>query len=194
MGHMLHWENIDQLHAFRLLDITPTISSFHESPMEIQYEIDGKTFHRYPDLLVKSYEYKEVWEIKKWSDMTDGMSITNIEAFKSQLLKMGYSWRTVDPKSLTLQPKKQNTIALLRYGANPIGIVEKEKALRYLERHGTISWGELKSGLIGPQGPKIICRLVIEGYIYFDINQVWSNKTIFQWRKSFLEPLREERL
>lgn len=184
MGRMMHWENIDQLYAFRLLDINPAIKSFEESPMEIQYEINGKRFCEYPDLLINTANLKEIWKIQKSTEYKTVSTIENEKTFREQLLKKGFRWRYVDSKILALEPRKQNVITLLRYGAGSINLIEVEKVRNYLERYETISWGKVTSGFLGLSGPKNICRLVIEGQIYFDINQKWSSDTTFHWHKN----------
>ena len=181
MGRMLHWENIEQLHAFRLLDINPAIDSFEELPMEIQYEMNGETYHEYPDILIKFGNSKEIWKIKKSLEVEDAISKEKDKYFQEQLLNRGFGWRLVSPESLIQEPRKQNAITLLRHGLNPISPIEKERIRNYLKQNGGICWGEIIAGLVGPSGPKNICRLVLEGNIYFEINQIWSSRTIFYW-------------
>lgn len=194
MGHMLHWENIDQLHAFRLLDVTPTISSFHESPMEIQYEIDGEIFFEYPDLLIKSGNLQEIWKIKNLLGTKNIIPAIKEKTFREELLERGFVWRIVDSKRLILEPRKQNIITLLRNGARSVNFIEKERVRNYFERYKTLTWGEVQKGLINSITPQHICRLVIEGYIYFNINQAWTNETIFCWQKPSVDRLEGEEL
>ena len=194
MGHMLHWENIDQLHAFRLLDVTPTISSFHESPMEIQYEIDGEIFFEYPDLLIQSGNLQEIWKIKNPLETKNVIPAIKEKTFREELLERGFVWRFVDSKRLILEPRKQNIITLLRNGARSVNFIEKERVRNYFERYKTLTWGEVQKGFINSIGPQHICRLVIEGYVNFNINQTWTNETIFCWQKPSVDRLEGEEL
>jgi len=193
MGRMIHWEHIDQLNLFRLLDINPAINSFAESPMEIQYEMDGRIYCEYPDVLITSGNQKEIWKIKK-SNEEAVMTTSNCKSFGEQLLEKGFRWRIVDADSLRLEPRNQNTITLLKYGKTPINLVEKEKIRNYLTQYKTISWGEVITGVIGPSGPRNICHLVMEGDIYFDINQIWSSGTLFYWNDIHSEKPKGNRL
>ena len=135
MGRMMHWENIDQLYAFRLLDINPAIKSFEESPMEIQYEINGKRFCEYPDLLINTANLKEIWKIQKSTEYKTVSTIENEKTFREQLLKKGFRWRYVDSKILALEPRKQNVITLLRYVTGSKNLIELEKSRNYLDRY-----------------------------------------------------------
>ena len=52
MGRMIHWESINELNAFRLLDCDPNVTSYSEQPCQIAYVLDGVERIHYPDILV----------------------------------------------------------------------------------------------------------------------------------------------
>jgi hypothetical protein len=182
MGRMMHWNRIEQLNAFRLLDANPDVLCFEEFPIEIEYEVNGKTYLEHPDILVEIAGKKELWKIENSSQIDTPFSILSQHEFKEQLLPSGFYWRIINPHTLTLEPRKENVITLLRHGKAAVNPIERESIRRHMENSEYISWGEVLGGCIGPAGRKNICRLAIEGQVYFDINQTWTNKTLFHWK------------
>jgi len=67
MSRMMQWKTVSHLNAFRLLDADSRVSSFQESPLEIDYETKGGLKIERRDLLVIIGAHKELWTIKKLS-------------------------------------------------------------------------------------------------------------------------------
>ena len=63
-----------------------------------------------------------------------------------------------------------------------ISLLERE-ALRllFIERAGHLSWGEIVSGVAGPFGRNILCRLVLEGVVHYDPAVLWTGLMLFYW-------------
>ena len=64
IGRMIHWESINELNAFRLLDCDPNVTSYSEQPCQIVYVWGGVERVHYPDILVKTNAGKQLWEVK----------------------------------------------------------------------------------------------------------------------------------
>src|SRR2546422_816406 len=84
MNRMVQWESRNELHAFRLLDCDPKVTTFHEQPCEIVYRQNDVERRHYPDVYVETTGSKELWEIKPNSKASQ-----DVIAARSTLLRDG---------------------------------------------------------------------------------------------------------
>ena len=182
MGRMMQWKTVAHLNAFRLLDADSRVSSFQELPMAIEYEGNDGLRVEYPDLLVVIGVHKELWTIKKLSTVHSQAQKIEIENLAMHLLARGYQQRQIDIDVLEQEPRLSNAITLLAFGRGEISPLEREAfRILFIERDGRLPWGEVVSGVAGPLGRNILCRLVLEGLVCFDQTALWTDLMLFYW-------------
>ena len=178
---MVQWESINELNACRLLDANPFVKEYYEQPLTIHYELDGETHNHYPDFLVMSEMAKELWEVKPLSDAKKPENVARTELLTAELPDLGFSYRLIVAEDLAQEPRLSNVITLLKFGRFPISPLARERIRRLFLQSGTINWGVVKCGDIGPIGRQIVCRLVLEGVVGFNIEKPWTDATILHW-------------
>ena len=171
MGRMIQWESINELNAYRLLDANPSVSGYHEQPFTIQYQLNGEVRLHYPDTLVLFGATKELWEIKPASDVVKPDVAERTALLTGALPNHGFAYRLVIAEELGREPRLTNVLALLKFGRNPISSVDREHLRMVLLQEGWITWGALASGAIGAKGRHVVCRLVLEGVLTFDLDR-----------------------
>ena len=182
MNRMMQWKTVAHLNTFRLLDADSRVSSFQELPMAIEYEGKQGLKVERPDLLVVIGAHKELWTIKKLSEVQSQIQKNEMKELAMHLLTRGYQQRLIDIDVLEHGPRLANAITLLGFGRGEISLLERE-ALRllFIERAGHLSWGEIVSGVAGPFGRNILCRLVLEGVVHYDPAVLWTGLMLFYW-------------
>ena len=183
MGRMMQWETVGHLDAFRLLDADSQISAYQERPMEIEYESKGLIRVERPDLLVVSGARKELWSIKKAIETGSSRNDSEVMNLTLALARYGFQKKVVMVETLREEPRKGNLITLLGLGRNRcVSPIEREGVrLLFIKRGGSINWGEISSWGIGLFGKNVVCRLVLEGAIHFDLAIPWTRETPFYW-------------
>lgn len=165
---MIQWESIHELHAFRLLDADPTVISFGEQPMTIDYIIHNtETFH-VPDILVRTKAGWEVWEVKAQSEAKKEDVLNRTRLMAEALPSHGYLYRLVIGEDLAREPRQSSVQLLLKYGRDDIAAVERESLRRHLSTLSSLTWGEVKEGVLGSKSREHACRLMLEGEIGWD--------------------------
>lgn len=182
MNRMMQWKTVAHLNVFRLLDADSRVSLFQELPMAIEYEgKQGLKIER-PDFLVVIGAHKELWTIKKSSEVDSQAQKNEMKELARHLLTRGYQQRLIDIDVLGQEPRLSNAITLLAFGRGEISPLEREAfRILFIEREGHLSWGEVISGVAGPLGRNILCRLVLEGVVRFDPAVLWTDLMLFYW-------------
>lgn len=183
MDRMIEWESCHELNAYRLLDANPYVISYFEQPLVIRYIQDDIVHLHYPDALVQWQDYHELWEIKTASDAIKPENIQRTQLLEHALPKLGYRYRLLIAEDFAREPRLFNALTLLKFGRNPVSSLAEEQLRQIIEVTSSIRWGSILNGAMGPEGRKLICRLVLEGVLTFDIEQPLSDETCFFWVK-----------
>ena len=183
MGRMVQWESRNELHAFRLLDCDPEVTTFHEQPCEIVYRQNGVERRHYPDVYVETTGSKELWEIKPSSKASQDVIAARSTLLRDGLKPYGFIYRVVLDCDLAKQPRLQNVDILLRFGRRPLTELEGERIRQDLQRLGSLRWSDVCRGVCGTKGREIVCRLVLEGVLAFDVDRPFSPDTPFTYRQ-----------
>ena len=178
---MVQWESRNELHAFRLLDCDPEVMTFREQPCEILYRQNGVERRHYPDVYVETTGSKELWEIKPSSKASQDVIAARSALLRDGLKPYGFIYRVVLDCDLAKQPRLQNVDILLRFGRRPLAEYERERVRQYLRRLGSVCWSDVCQGVYGPKGREIVCRLVLEGALAFDVDCPLSPDTPFTY-------------
>ena len=184
MERMLQWESVNELNAFRLLDCDPKVTAFAEQPCEIIYLDRSEIKHHYPDIYVEVNGKQEFWEIKPESEASENEFSTRTDLLTQGLLPYGFAYRVVLDHELTKQPRLENAKTLLRFGRRPPSDCERESVRIALESKGLLTWAEIGQGAFGTHGREIVCRLVLEGVLVFDMDSPLCATSKFLGRRN----------
>jgi hypothetical protein len=170
MGRMIHWESINELNAFRLLDCDPNVTSYCEQPCQIVYVMDEVERVHYPDIFVTTTAGKQLWEVKLRSNACEPEVLARANFLSQALPRWGYEYRTVFGEDLARQPRLNNANLLLRLGKRLVSDCEWEGVRRTLADQGELVWSEAISGNYGTRGREILSSLVLRGVLTIDMN------------------------
>lgn len=184
MERMLQWESMNELHAFRLLDCDPRVTVFTEQPCEIVYFDGTETRRHYPDIYVEIDGNQELWEVKAECEALQREFSARTELLTSGLQRYGFTYRVVLDQELTKQPRLDNTKTLLRYGRRVASDNECEYVRLALKSKGHLRWSDVCTGFLGSRGREIVCRLVLEGVLSFDVDSPLGPGTQFLERRN----------
>lgn len=179
-GRMHQWETTGELNAFRLLDCDPDVTRFSEQPCKILYVVDSELKCHYPDVYVEARRGERgLWEVKADSRAAQPEITARTKLLAGELERYGFTYRVVLDSEVGRQPRLQNAKLLLHYGRGEVEALIQEQIQLTLRRTGSLSWGAACAGAYGPEGRQMLCRLVLEGALTFDMDQSLSDQTIF---------------
>jgi hypothetical protein len=184
MERMLQWESINELNAFRLLDCDPRVTVFSEQPCEIVYHDGNEIKHHYPDICVEIDGNQELWEVKAECEASQNEVASRTELLSRELRRYGFPYRVVLDHELAKQPRLENAKTLLRFGRRAASDCEREDLRLAMQSEGHLSWSEACEGALGIHGREIVCRLVLEGALSFDLDSPLGPSTQFLERRN----------
>ena len=174
-GRMMQWESPHEGNAMRILDATPTVTSFSEQPCEIIFTLNGEQRRHYPDFMVVERNYREFWEVKTEAD-ANSLEVSERTAHLTQVLpEYGYGYRIVSAEVLAKQPRLDNVKRLNKLGRQPVSLLEIERIRRLFTQQPAISWGIFEQH--SADAIRNISRLILEGMLSIDLNQVITSAT-----------------
>jgi hypothetical protein len=179
MGRMIHWESINELNAFRLLDCDPNVTSYSEQPCQIVYILDGVERVHYPDILVATTAGKQLWEVKIRSNASEPEVLARAAFLSRALPGWGYEYRIILGEDLARQPRLNNANLLLSLGKRVVSDCEWEDIRRTAAEQGALVWSEASSGNYGAKGREILSNLVLKGVLTIDMDSPISPATEF---------------
>jgi hypothetical protein len=181
MGRMIQWESHHELTAMRLLDADPTVSSFSEQPLEIEFIMDGVVRRHYPDILVYRGGVAELWEIKSNKNTLDEETARRGRLLTGSLGVYGFQYHMVFGSDMSSGPQLSNALMLLRHGRSDMGATDCERARLLFSQNQSVTWGQVVAGILGDRGRQLICRLILEGVVGFDSKSLFGNHSTLHW-------------
>ncbi len=181
---MLQWESPHELNAFRILDANPDVRTFREQPCVIRYTLAGESRIHYPDLLVDWGSRLELWEVKPAADAAKSEVMERTRVLAEGLPRLGYGYRLQTAEDLAREPRLSNALALLKFGRAPVPALAQERLRRMASASGGIPWGAVVSGSLGSGMRAAVCRLALEGVLFFDREWPLVGDSRLIWAKS----------
>ena len=179
MKRMMQWDSPYELYAFRLLDINYGVLEFHEQPCVIHYCLAGNIQRHFPDIFIKTNEAKMLLEVKTEREASRPEVLSRTKFMTQELPAYGYQYSIVLAEDLRCQPRLKNCQLVLRLGRRQLTIEQREFARRLLDVAPFLRWGELKSGHFSPLGIEQCCRLVLEGVLRLNLDELIGYDTKF---------------
>ena len=179
MGRMVQWESHNELNAFRLLDANPAVYTFQEQPLTIHYCLNGEAQKHYPDVLVDLGATRELWEVKSATEAAKPEYAQRTGFLSEALPNQGFVYRMVLAEDLAREPRLSTVLTLLKYGRQPISLIEREQVRLLLNATGRIPWGAACTGELGPRGRFLLARLALEGELQLDVEQPLTDQNAF---------------
>ncbi|HOY83418.1 hypothetical protein [Piscinibacter sp.] len=180
MKRMLQFETPPESDAMCTVDANALAKALGEQPARITYLMDGELHLHYPDLEVDWGTARELWEVKTTTEASDPAVIRRTELMTESLVIFGYGYRLVTDSQLKSGYRLKNSRTLLRHGRRSISPVERERLRRLLEETRGITWGAVLEGVLGDWGRAHACRLVLEGFLRFDLDKPLLPETLLQ--------------
>lgn len=178
---MVEWESPNERHAFILLDCDTRVRSYREQPAIIQYEIAGRSFRHFPDVLASYQDHEELLEIKPAKQAMDPEVRARTALMERDLPRFGYRYRLLLAEDLELQPRLNTCTYLARHGRQPIHAHAREWARRMFAQKGHLCWGDVQASALGARGVALACRLVLEGSVTLDLDKELGDSTVLHW-------------
>lgn len=177
----MQWESPHERNAMILLDACPSVVSFNEQPCEITYVMEGKARKHYPDLLVKSRYWQELWEVKTRNDAESPEVSSRTEFLSQYLPAYGYGYRLVLAEDLAIQPRLKNAELLLKLGKTPLNDLDRERTRQLFMEYETLTWDGIKSDSQNPKLRSHVCRLILDGLLTFNMDKELAHGTTINW-------------
>jgi hypothetical protein len=175
---MIHCESEHERNTVRLLDFLPEVLKINEQPARIVYCLNGIEHSHVPDLLVVTKSGKEFWEIKLARGAAKDEIRIRTDFLSHQLPTQGFAYRLIIADDLGRNPRMDNVSRVLSLGRHDIPTRERE-FLNQLLLKMEITWAQVQAQAFGPYSAHYICRLVLEGELWFDVEQPMTPETTF---------------
>lgn len=184
LGRMVHCESVNELRAYRLLDVDPTATAFHEQPLEIHFTLHGERHIHYPDALVQYGNSRELWEIKPstYAQKTDCVERTKV--LERLLPQLGFTYRLVIAEELAREPRMSTVSTILRIGRQPVPIEERERIRQVFAITPRLHCRDAFA-ISTRNGSHHICRLILEGAINVDYAAPFTSDSVLAWNPAY---------
>lgn len=171
MNRMLQWESINELNAFRLLEVDPHVSSFEEQPCEIRFVMNGEQYLHYPDILVKTQYRKAFWEIKPAVEAKLPATAARTRLLSTYLPDLGYEYEVILGEDLGRKIRLYNLKALLAHGREEVSLLQREKVRQIFARIPEMTIDQLEKATDAEISWKKVYRLILDGDLWCDLEE-----------------------
>jgi hypothetical protein len=176
-GRMLQWESHLERDAFILHDVDPSVQFFREQPARLTFHLQNVLHNHVPDLYVESNGNRILREIKYRNDAEKPEIEARSQHLQQVLPQYGLFYDVLLESEIRKEPRLSNAKFLMRFGRTPVDLVTHERVRRQIKSRSCVLWGDVKNDCFGPHSMAMICRLVIEGLLFFDLDQPLSHQT-----------------
>ena len=173
-GRVSWYESLLERDYMYLLDFDLEVKSWHEQPLRIRYNLDGKTHFYTPDLEIHRGSKKQIVEVKSQDQVDSGKWDCLFRIATSICKEEGYEYVVVTDKMIRQQPKLENIKRLWKYARTPLQPQYQVICVEFF-RGSKSTHVELADliGFLKTKGvePQVVYSLLFWGVLDFDITQ-----------------------
>jgi hypothetical protein len=176
---MHHWAHPRVSAVMRLLEASPGVAEFKESPCRIEVASSAAVWRHYPDLLVRFRDRVEIWDIRSQADRTDADFPSQVHLAQRAANHHAMQYRVVDAEALG-RVRFNNALKLFRLGHRLLSTTRREALRQVLSGRERICLDDF--GGSGPLPDFYLggfCRLILEGHYVADFNRPIDRRTPF---------------
>jgi hypothetical protein len=155
-----------------LTEFDKDVIQYREQPFKVQYLLDGKRLHYFPDFLLERKSKKQIIEIKPQAKVEKSDFVRFSKVMTNHLAKEGYEYLVVTDTTIRLQPRLSNIKLLWRYAR--LSITTKHKIMLYKLFENSAQLSFMKICLCLGQKKEqrdLVYALLFHGYLITDIER-----------------------
>jgi len=183
LDRWVHAESDVECDGVKLLDVSPSVTSFCEQPCRIRYIVDGTEYTHIPDTHAQGRLPKPLLvEFKKDDDRELQFALQRGAALAPHLYRLGYDYRVVLGSTLRRFGYLQNAKWIFKHARRPLPLGIFERARQVFRSDPAVTFRKLTGAfgeLRNPCWP--IARLVFDGQVGLDMRQPITDDTVFYW-------------
>ncbi len=181
MNGMLQCESENERNCMLLLDVCSWVKSYRPQPCVIKYRMDGQERKHFPDLLVTTHSGNELIEVKPRAHANHPDTARRTALLSELLPAHGYRYRLMLAENLALCPRLENAELIKRLGKAEVPALQRERIRALFQQNSSIPWSALQQDQLNPHLPRHVCRMVLEGQLSIDLNQLLTDNTAVHW-------------
>lgn len=181
LGRLVHYGSDPERHAFILLNAYAAVRWYQEQPATIYYVLDGVQHRHYPDILVDFDTRLEFWEVKPAAKASDVFVRARTELMRAELPRFGFGYRLALAEDLKQPGRLEAAQLLADFGRGAVTPMQREHARRLFGGSSSISWGDVRCGMLPPLTREVVARLTLEGDLACDWSIPITDATEFRW-------------
>jgi len=166
---MIHCDSSLEFDHCNLLEVDPLVSAYCEQPMQIHFRLNGEVHFHIPDSLAYRGDRALVIECKYQAEAEEPQIAARTELLSRCLPKLGLDYRLVTEEAMR-QPRLQNARDVRYFGRAPLDTIARDHILTIVDSGTPVTWGGAITGQLGQRGREALCRMVRDGYLWFDID------------------------
>jgi hypothetical protein len=175
---IVHWASPAEGMLGNMLECAALVTYFGAQPGTVIYTLDGKEERRhFPDMLSRGERQPIIWEVKTEEDAWRQEIALRTTLMVRDLPLHGFIYRIALAEHLRREPRLQNLKQLRRLGRANVPHVAREAARRLFGASPVILWGNFDELRLGDVTPAVVCRLVLEGVLWLDVDKPLSATT-----------------
>ena len=181
LGRSAHYGSDPERHAFILLNAHAAVRWYQEQPATIYYLLDGVQHRHFPDILVDFGTRLEFWEVKPADKASDLFVQARTELMRKELPRFGFGYRLALAEDLAQHGRLKAALLLADFGRGAVTPIQREHARRFFGGISSISWGDVRCGMLPPLTREVVARLTLEGDLACDWSVPITDATEFRW-------------
>lgn len=174
-------ESILEKDCCLLFESDPTILSYTEQPLKIEYLLDDK-YHSYtPDILIQYKDRRVIIEVKPYEKTLKADFILRTKCIRPILEKDGYSYVIMTEREIRMQPRFDNIKFLFKYSATRLNYGHQIFLYDCFRSREYATLRELEEIFRSTgMARQIVMALIYRGYLSIDIHKTIT-PDVYAW-------------
>jgi hypothetical protein len=175
---VIHWKSPAEGHLAKMAECEPQVTYLGSQPARVYFTMNGEDErHHVPDLLCRGGPYPLLFEVKTELDAWCDEVAMRSALMARDLPMFGYGYRVALAEDLRREPRMRNLKQIRRLARAPANLFAREATRLLLAECHDFTWGEASRGELGHVTLQVVCRLLLEGVLWIDVDQVISANT-----------------